>query len=315
MPLLNWVGSVRASLAAFVVYMGTVHLISRAKINLTLEVMSRRPDGYHDIDSVAQVIDLRDELEITEAPPGMIDLEVHGEAGVPSGPDNLVYRACAAFLAAASITAGARCKLVKRIPAQSGLGGGSCNAAAAIVGLNALFETGLSREELANIASNVGSDAVLFVCGGAVRMRGRGEIVKPLPDAPELHLVVLKPDVGVSTAWAYHEIDRRGIKRADGAGSRMEEAIAIGDRAAVLSAMVNDFDPVVAGVIEEIRQAKAALVESGAETAMLAGSGAAVFGVFRSREAASAAAAELSTRHERVFVSRTLGRGESEMIV
>ena len=213
-----------------------------------------------------------------------------------------------------SIRAGVRCRLRKRVPAQSGLGGGSCNAAAAVVGLNALFGAGLSREEMARIASDVSSDAALFVYGGTVRMRGRGEIVEPLPDAPEMHIVVVKPEVGVSTAWAYSEIDRQGLRRRADASSRMEAAIRSGDRASVLSSMGNDFDPVVTSAIAEIRLAKAALIESGAEVAMLAGSGSAVFGVFPSSAAAAAAAGVLAKQSGRVFVSRTLRRAESDMI-
>ena len=187
--------------------MDKVKLLSRAKVNLSLDVSRLRPDGYHDIDSVAQVIDISDEIEVSKADAGTIEVLVEG-GDAPSGKENLIYRACEVFFAETGTRGGARFVLRKRIPVQAGLGGGSGNAAAAIAGLNRLYEGGLTRDEMAALASKVGSDAALFIFGGTVRMSGRGERLKLLPDAPKMHLVVVKPSVGVSTAWAYAELDK-----------------------------------------------------------------------------------------------------------
>ena len=290
--------------------MNTVHLVSRAKVNLTLEVSARRPDGYHDIDSVVQIIDIKDELIISRAPEGSIAVDVDTE-DVPSGKANLVHAACEAFFGAAGIRAGARCALTKRVPAGAGLGGGSGNAAAAVVGLDELYQAGLPVEQLRHIAASVSSDAPLFICAGTVRMRGRGEIVEPLPDAPELHLVVVKPDVGVSTTWAYAHLDNSGARVPSGASDRAENAIRNNDRAALIDSLYNDFDPVVTNSHGQIRRARQALIDRGAISGLLAGSGSAVFGVFASEQDARAAAAALEQDFSTVFATRTLTRRES----
>jgi len=287
--------------------MYSITIISRAKVNLTLEVLGRRADGYHDLDSVARIIDLTDELSIAKADEGVIEIGSDTQ-GVPSGPDNLVHKACRAFFVATGIRAGARCNLVKRIPARAGLGGGSGNAAAAIAALNDLYECGLPVDRLAEIAGRVGSDVGLFVYGGTVRMRGRGERVEALPDAPEMHLVVVKPEVGVSTAWAYRELDRSPGRSQRGASDAAERAVRAGDRAGLIASMWNDFDPMVAAAFDEIASAKRSLLDHGAQAALLAGSGSAVFGVFATKEAAESVADSIRREFGNVLVTRTLPR-------
>lgn len=292
--------------------MKSIKLHSYAKVNLTLEVSAKREDGYHDIDSVVQIIDINDELNISRADTGVIEV-ITDTAGVPSGRYNLVYRAFEAFIDAVGIRGGVKCDLRKNIPPQAGLGGGSGDAAAAIVGLNQLYECGLSAERLAEIGAKIGSDVPLFIYGGTVRMRGRGELVEPLPDAPELHLVVLKPDVGVSTAWAYLELDKSAARTISVTSDNMEGAVHAHDRDTLIRSLSNDFDPVVSDAVIEVREAKKALIECGAEAAMLAGSGSAVFGIFGSKYNAESAAVKLSESFKEVFVTRTLRRSESSL--
>ena len=293
---------------------GRIEFASFAKINLTLEVGRRREDGYHEIDSVAQVIDIRDRLEVEKAAPGVIEVEVEsGDA--PRGEENLVYKACEAFFRASGVSGGARFRLTKRIPMQAGLGGGSGNAAAAVVALDRLYEMGLPVEELARIASGIGSDAALFVYGGTVRMRSRGDLVELLPDAPELDLVVIKPDVGVSTGWAYAELDRNPDCGPRGACDRAEPAIRRRDRDALIESLSNDFDGVVSRAFEDVREAKSLLIGAGARRAMLCGSGSAVLGVFGSRNDARGAARNAQGRFAHVFQTHTLTRAESSGVL
>jgi 4-diphosphocytidyl-2-C-methyl-D-erythritol kinase len=289
--------------------MDSIRLLSPAKVNLTLEVSDRREDGYHEIDSVIQVIDLADELTVTKAPAGVIEIDC-GSADVPSGAGNVVYAACRAFFETARISGGARCEISKRIPVQAGLGGGSSNAAAVILALDTLYDTALPRPELAAIAAGVGSDAVLFVYGGTVRVRGRGELVEPLPDAPGLELVIVKADIGVSTAWAYAELDEELGERPKGASDRAERAIREHAREALVESLANDFDPVVSRAIGEVGLAKKLLDDCGARKSMLCGSGSAVFGVFNSRADAESAARMIRGVFRQVFVARGVGRGE-----
>lgn len=293
--------------------MDKVKLLSYAKVNLTLDVSRLRPDGYHDIDSVAQVIDISDELEMCRADAGVIEVIVEG-GGAPSGKENLVYRACEVFFDETGIEGGARVVLRKRIPVQAGLGGGSGNAAAAIAGLGRLYEHRLSPDEMAAMAAMVGSDAALFIHGGTVRMSGRGDDVTLLPDVPEMHLVVIKPDVGVSTAWAYAELDKREQRVLWESSSSAEDAIRAGDRAAILAWLANDFDPMVSALVPEIFEAKQGLVDAGAQAVLLAGSGSAVFGVYGDQEAAQSGAARLAGEFAQAFACRTLTRAESTLV-
>lgn len=286
--------------------MNSIEMVSYAKVNLTLEVLSKRPDGYHEIDSIVQTIDITDDLILTEAKNGRISIECD-TAGVPEGCGNIVYKACEEFFKKTGIHSGVKCLLRKRIPMQAGLGGGSGNAAAAIMGLNRLFETGLSQSQLADMAAAVGSDAPLFVYGGTVRMRGRGEIIDPLPDAPEMDLVVIKPNVGVSTAWAYDRIDKLQHRQHSASG-KAEEAIVSGNKAGLIDCIYNDFDPVVCAEFDEIARAKSALINPGAQAAMLSGSGSAVFGIFENHDRASQAAMSVMGEFSQVFLTRTIGR-------
>lgn len=280
--------------------MKTLELASYAKINLTLEVLGKRLDGYHEIDSVVQMIDLSDSLCISKEEAGVIDIEVD-KPQVPSGSENSVYRACEVFFRAVGISGGAKCRIAKRIPIQAGLGGGSGNAAATLIALNKLYETGLTESELVGLGASIGSDVPLFIVGGTVRMCGRGELVEPLPGAPQLHFVIVKPEVNVSTAWAYAELDKQPEHCPARAGDEAERAIRLGDRNALIRCLWNDFDPIVGAAIPEVRNARCALEEVGAKKSMLCGSGSAVFGVFESAEPAKFAATQLRSRYVEVF--------------
>jgi 4-diphosphocytidyl-2-C-methyl-D-erythritol kinase len=169
-----------------------LELIAPAKLNLVLEVSGRRPDGYHEIASVMQTIDLADVVRLTEAP--AIEIEVGGEQtlGVPrEGPRNLAYAAAHALAEAVGRTdLGARIELEKRIPAGMGLGGGSSDAAAVLRGLNRLWSLDMALEALLTVATSVGSDVAFFLHGGAALVTGRGDRVEPLPDAPPLALTL-----------------------------------------------------------------------------------------------------------------------------
>ena len=294
--------------------MDQIELVSHAKVNLTLEVGERRADGYHEIDSVAQVIALTDHLIVERAPSGVIEVEADSPEA-PSGRGNLVYKACKTFLSATGVRGGARCKLRKGIPAQAGLGGGSGNAAAAVVGLDWLYGTRMAEGALAGMAAGDGSDAALFVYGGTVRMRGRGELVEPLPDAPVLELVVVKPECGVSTVWAYAELDKAVGRVRRKAGDRAESAARAGQRSELVASLWNDFDPVVSAAVSEVGRAKEALASAGAQAVLLCGSGSAVFGVFESRGDAERAAVALEREFAYVAATRSLGRAECAAMV
>jgi 4-diphosphocytidyl-2-C-methyl-D-erythritol kinase len=183
--------------------MNEVVVPSPAKVNLFLEITGRRPDGYHDIESVMQLVDLCDVVRLRRRRTG-IHVEVEG-AELPVGRGNLAYRAAALWLDAAEIPGGVEIHLEKRIPVAGGLGGGSSNAAAVLIGLSRLYELPWSREALQRLGESLGSDVPFFLSDGLALAKGRGEILTPLPPWAPQWLVLANPGVPISTAWAYRE--------------------------------------------------------------------------------------------------------------
>src|SRR5579884_492128 len=290
-----------------------------AKINLTLDVFSKRADGYHSMASVMQTISLCDTLSRQRrSEPGVrLTCDAPASFAVPVDATNLAYRAAEAALAAASeegkaVEAGVVIHLEKRIPAQAGLGGGSSDAAAALVGVNALLGLGLDSARLHALASGLGSDVPFFLTGGTAVARGRGENITSLPDAPRFWLVVVKPEENVSTAWAYSALDAVPERSSHRATGRMEEALHARDTDRLIAWQSNDFElpvfaqyPRLAWLHDELRMA-------GALTAHLCGSGSAVYGVAPDEAKAQRMADLLRKRYAEVFVARTLSRDESD---
>ena len=174
-----------------------------AKINLSLRITGRRPDGFHELGTLIAPISLADELFLERNSAGQGMQFQCDDASVPQGEENLVVRAAREFFAKAGIAPDIRMDLRKRIPHGAGLGGGSSDAASVLIGLNKLFQTNLPREALAELGENIGSDVPFFIFGSAALCRGRGELVSPQPLAEPLNLFLLKPEFGVPTATAY----------------------------------------------------------------------------------------------------------------
>ena len=294
--------------------MNSIHYSAYAKINLTLDVGQRRADGYHNIRSVIQTIALHDVLTLTLTPdvPG-VRLEVMGEeaGGVPADETNLVHKAAVRLqqvAAARSILPGSRSglhiRLHKRIPSQAGLGGGSSDAAAALTAVNTLLGLQLSRARLCEIGAALGADVPFFLTGGTALAEGVGEKVTPMPPlAPNWPLVVVKPNVGVSTAAAYAALDavsNRQISQAtqfwlDGA-----------------QALHNDFEAVILPDYPEVAAAYALLFQTAQRdksfTPLLCGSGSALFVRASSPAAAEKIAAQMQGAEiGSVWVTQTTG--------
>jgi len=284
-----------------------------AKINLTLDIGQRRPDGYHGIRSVMQTIALHDTLTVTQTPeqPG-VRLEIIGEeaAGVPADESNLVHRAAVRLqkVAAARGTlpasqSGLHLQLHKRIPSQAGLGGGSSDAAAALLAVNDLFGLLLTSERLTEIGTALGADVPFFLSGGTALVEGLGERVTLLPPLPSRPLILVKPLAGVSTAAAYAALDAVPNRRIGLATAAWLE----GD-----CRCSNDFEAVILPNYPEVAAAYHALSWTG-ETrecfrATLCGSGAAVFCIVPTASAASEMAARISTvKLGKVWLTETQG--------
>jgi 4-diphosphocytidyl-2-C-methyl-D-erythritol kinase len=177
-------------------------LFARAKINLSLRILGRRDDGFHELESLMTPISLGDTLEVSRREKGGIEF-ICDDLTIPLGEENLVVRAVRVFCGATGVAPDLRIGLTKRIPHGAGLGGGSSDAATILLGLNQLFGTGLSRDELSVLGASLGSDVPFFVYESAARIGGRGERVDPVVLGEKLSLVLMKPSFGVSTPWAY----------------------------------------------------------------------------------------------------------------
>ncbi len=285
--------------------MRSVSLPAFAKVNLCLHVLGKRPDGYHELRTVFQAISLRDTLRLTLTRQPGISLETDDPA-VPAGRENLVWRALKALRRELRLRRGVRAELTKRIPAARGLGGGSSDAAAALVGLLRLTGRKLPTARLAKLAAGLGADVPFFLLGGRALGVGRGDEVYPFPDLPGRAIVVVSPrNIGVSTREAYRWVSRRLTKREQASKLHSFCALCWSPRVAGVS---NEFEAAVFQRHPRLAKIKRGLLRRGAVEAALAGSGSAVFGVFRNPAQARRAARGFPK--DQVFVCKTLSRGE-----
>ena len=281
--------------------MKTLRIKAAAKLNFSLDILGIRPDGYHEMDMVMQTIDLFDDVELSKA--GTISVFSDGS---PDGPENLAWKAAEAFFRATKRSGGARIRLTKRIPAQAGMAGGSADAAAVLIGLNALYDACLSPEALRDAGLSVGADVPYCLIGGTARVRGIGEIVEPMPPFSSGYLVVAKPAIGISTAEAFRRFDRA-------------ENLRHPDIAALLSVMekgqLDALSLFMENVLEQSEQNETVetlrqeLLKNGALAARMTGSGSAVFGLFSEKEAASRCAVALAGENRQIFVTKPYPKG------
>lgn len=281
-----------------------MHTLAYAKLNLTLDILRRREDGYHDLQMVMQSIDLADELTITPAHgPGTMSTTL---SYLPNDGRNLAQMAAAAFRRAAGMGPEVDISILKRIPVCAGMAGGSSDAAAVLRAMNELTGNPFTPEELAGIGAGVGSDVPYCVLGGTALAEGRGELLTPVPPIPSCHVVVCKPPFPISTPQLFSRVDVRKIpRRPDTEG--LLSALAAGDLVGVARRMYNVFEDVLEPRRQvEINAIKAALIDCGALGAAMTGSGPTVFGLFDDISAAQTAQTRLRGSYRDVFLCRTL---------
>jgi 4-diphosphocytidyl-2-C-methyl-D-erythritol kinase len=282
---------------------------AHAKVNLDLRVLGVRPDGYHELRTVFQTIELHDTLMCTETP-GPFTLKCRTPA-VPLDASNLIWKSAAALWTALGRAGDLRDTTIaidKRIPLQAGLGGGSADAAATLVALARLWG-GAPMTLLREVGATIGADVPFFLSGGTALGLGRGEEIYPLVDLPPHFVVIVRPPFGVSTAEAYAWYDE---DRAAGLREVRELQLLPVPWPSRAAQMINDLEPPVVRRHPEISILKAQLKELGAVAAAMSGSGSAVFGLFRNRAAAERAIRPLSKGGARALVTRTLTRAEHE---
>ena len=273
--------------------MRSVTVPAPAKVNLTLEVLGRRGDGYHDLASVMVAVDLADEVTVEEAQ----DLSI--ECDVPSlaGPDNLALRAAARLRDEVGRTDGARVRLAKRIPVAAGLGGGSSDAAAVLIGLSRLWRTGMTAGDLAPVAAELGSDVPFFLHGGTAMVQGRGEIVRPLPGADVRHVLILSPDIRLERKTAAMFGLLAGSAPDRGALTRKLEARIRGGGDVPAQFLYNRFDAEADRAYPGIARYRETLASLGATEIHLCGAGPSMFTLVSRREVGSALQLLLERRH------------------
>jgi len=255
-----------------------LELRAAAKVNLALEVLGKRPDGYHEIATVMLAVDLHDRLMLETAPTISFRSD---DPGLPSDDRNLVVRAAGLLREAAGVEAGASIELKKRIPVAAGLGGGSSDAAATLWGLNRLWGLGWSRARLMALAVTLGMDVPFFLGNGPAVATGRGDHLEPLGRMGGYALVLVNPRMGLSTREVYERVPMNW--RGDTAGTtRMVEALRMRSAARLAGALTNHLERIVEPLLPAVGRIKAALLAAGALGAMMSGSGPTVFGVARS---------------------------------
>ena len=277
-----------------------VTVLAPAKLNLALDVVGTLPNGYHDLDMVMQTIDLYEKIYLRRSEG--LQLLLPGSF-VPANEKNTAYKAAVSFFRYTGLLAGAQITIHKRVPVRAGMAGGSADAAGVLVGLNELYGARLSLSELCAIGAGIGADVPFALMGGTCRVRGVGDLLKPLPPCPACWFVVVMPSVGISTPEAFARYDTMGCGPAGHPDCEtLEQAIRAEDLQAVCAATGNALE--YCSGAQETPAICAALDRAGAAASLMTGSGAAVFGVFAQEQTARDAAQALRAQWRSVYVCR-----------
>lgn len=270
----------------------TVH--APAKVNLILRILDRRPDGYHNLWSIMHTVALEDAVTMRASSQRGIRLACN-VGGLSVDHTNLVWRAASAVLDRAQLSVGVDIELYKRVPMGAGLGGGSSDAAATILGLNQSLQLGWSREKMAEVGQALGSDVAFFLFAPSAIVTGRGESVRPVTIEGGRWIVLVKPTFGIETKWAYQELaaTRAAVRQlsADHGELDRRDRLTWGQ---VAASVENDFEIPVFTKHPQLGEIKRFLLKRGAQFALLSGSGATVFGLFEEESTARRAGAELA---------------------
>ncbi|MBR5406862.1 MAG: 4-(cytidine 5'-diphospho)-2-C-methyl-D-erythritol kinase [Lachnospiraceae bacterium] len=268
--------------------MDTVALKAPAKINLVLNVVNRRPDGYHEVRMVMQSIGLYDEITVSKSGDDRIVIESDAK-GIPLNEDNLIYRAAALIRETCGIKDGVKITLKKNIPVAAGLAGGSTDAAATLKGMNELFDLGLSEDKLCKAGVKIGADVPYCIMGRTALSEGIGEVLTPLKGIPECGILIAKPGIDVSTGYVYKAFD--SLKEKDHPDvDAMLKAVDEGDLFAIADNLGNSLEGVTEAEYPVIGKIKETMIGAGALGSLMSGSGPTVFGLFKDRDAACRAA-------------------------
>ena len=288
---------------------------ANAKINTYLNILSRRPNGYHDVVSVMQTVSLCDlvSVDFTPKPQSQITLSISGNAELPTDRSNLATRAAELFLQCTNLTGEVQISIQKHIPVCAGLGGGSADAAAVLRALNTLCGNPFTVDELCKIGFSLGADVPFCIRGGTMLATGVGEVLERAPKMPDCAIVIAMGDAGISTPQAYAALDEKygffatpNTKK--GSEGELLSFWQKGDLAASATCFYNIFEEAVPKENADVDNIRHILREAGALTSLMSGSGPAVFGVFDSSKEAEKASAVLQEKGFRAFVCQPKGQ-------
>ena len=283
-----------------------VKVLAPAKINLGLEILDKRADGYHNVDMIMQSVSLYDVLNISVSENNFFEIKSNVDFKCPL-EDNTMYKAAKSFFEFTGIKpAGIAIEIQKNIPSLAGLAGGSSDGAAVIVALNHIFETGLPLNDLMKIGAQVGSDVPFCINGGTARAGGRGTLLSPINSELEYHLVIVKPDINISTSMAYAKSD--SIKEKNTlAIEKISTALKNGDLSEMCNNLFNRFEDVVKD--PEVFLLKDKMRKLGAKGTLMTGSGSAVFGIFEDAVLAQQCQKAMKQDYGKVFLCKPISHG------
>ena len=276
-----------------------------AKINLSLDVLHKRPDGYHEVEMIMTTIDLADRIELALLDNDVIKI-VSLNRFVPDDQRNLAYQAASILKEKFDVKKGVEIKIEKHIPVAAGLAGGSSDAAAVLRGLNKLWDLGLTLDELAVIGAEIGSDVSFCVYGGTALATGRGEIIKELPAPPVCWVILAKPFIGVSTADIYKRLDTETIQHPN--TEKMIESISAKDYDLMCENVGNVLENVTLTLYPEVAQIKEQICKFGADAVLMSGSGPTVFGLIQHDSRMNRVYNGLRGFCDQVFAVRMIGQ-------
>ena len=284
--------------------MNSISLKAPAKINLFLDITGRRENGYHEISSVMQTVDLFDYVTVNKSE----QISVKSGGGAPEGEENIAYKAAELFFEKTRLPFGAEIIIDKRIPMQAGMAGGSADAAAVLYGLNSIFDGPLSIEELCELALKCGADVPFSLLGGTSLAEGIGEKLSDIPSLPDCWIVIVKPDFGMSTVESYKYYDEHGLSSLEHPSAN--KIISCFEENDLVSASENMYN-VLEHTVENplIGEIKNDMLKSGALGSMMTGSGTSVFGIFDSVKKAVSAKNALSEKYSSVYIARPCSKG------
>lgn len=287
--------------------MKIIKLKAPAKINVRLDVLGKRQDGYHDLRMINTAVSIFDDIECELIERGIV-VECENDVAVPNGEKNIVYGVAKEILAYSNKNVGVKIKINKNIPSAAGMGGGSSNAASVLMGLNEMLRINLTKAKLMDIGLRFGADVPFFISQSPAIATGVGEQITRIKKMPKLPLVIVSPNIKVSTKWVFDKVEASNDNEPRELPVNGEIPVQFATKKAIIRYLNNDLETVTTKMYPVVNDIKAILKKAGALACQMTGSGPSVFGIFSSKETAEAASRKVGSAIQdcRVFVAENI---------